>query len=188
MLAQFVSLLPTLTFLEPTSFAGFGKASLEIHSHSVPVLARITGNLRDAANPFLAVFGRGGGYSRMLVCAVGPYQGIVLLDEMVSTLAIQTEGNWSVELRPLLAARPLSAFSLTRGRGDEVLKPAESRSVAAFIRGNEAAQRFSIIAHQGPMTELLVNTTEPYHQRVTVSEHVEMIEIRAIGPWAMLLV
>lgn len=135
-----------------------------------------------------AVWALGAGLEQLdlLVNEIGPYQGTVLLPlDGAAALEITANGNWTVEVKQITAAR--SWEGSVAGRGDDVLIYLGSTGVAEISHNGES--NFAVfsypIAGDG-FADLLINEIGPYAGSVRFPGPA-LVEISADGDWTFTL-
>ncbi len=173
----------------PKRYQGTGDDVIKIvkpGSPSAPVIAYVRGNTESH---HFAVWGidEYGDRTDLLVNAIEPYEGIVALDfsdgQVTARLGVTATGNWYIELRPLGSARTAQAPGVAWGKGDEVFL-VTGRTDTVYVTGNSTARHFAVWAY-GDTKDLLVNTTEPYAGRTLLPRGTFLIEVTAVGEWAI---
>lgn len=182
------TLEPTATPMpEPTSYSGTGSDVVAIDKPGGPdavVIVHVTGN---AESRYFGVtgFDDAGKQTDLLVNTTDPYDGITLLDarrgQVTTRLQVESQGAWTIEIRPLATAERAAVPGTTSGTGDNVLI-LDGKPDTAHIVGNADGRYFGVIGH-GKSWDLLVNTTDPYDGRVIVNRDTVVIEVKAIGDW-----
>ncbi len=70
------------------------------------------------------------------------------------------------------------------GKGDQVIVLSGGKPDTAKIRGN-AGKRFFAVKSYGDISDLLVNTVDPYDGEVLVDAGTLVLEVQAEGPWSI---
>jgi hypothetical protein len=174
---------------EPRSYSGTGADVISIEKPGDAddaVLVYVRGN---AAGRYFGVTSHAadGSQNDLLVNTTDPYEGVVLMDiragQVSTRLQVTAEGEWYIELRPLVMARRVDVPGTIEGSGDDVFIVVGDPDTA-HISGNQADRYFGVIAYSN-RSHLLVNTTDPYDGRVIVPGDVVLVEVSAEGPWTI---
>ncbi|MCG3177529.1 MAG: hypothetical protein MOGMAGMI_02503 [Candidatus Omnitrophica bacterium] len=183
---------PTKTFTplptpKPIVASGNGDAVVKLENQYEVAIVHITGN---AGSRFFAVknFGSDGTNYDLLVNTTEPYDGVRPLDfnsgQHTTRFEVKAEGKWKIEILPVTAAVKLNAPGKLEGKGDQVIVLSGGKPDTAKIQGN-AAKRFFAVKSYGDVSDLLVNTVDPYNGEVIVDSSTLVLEVRAEGPWSI---
>lgn len=183
---------PTKTFTplptpKPIVASGNGDAVVKLENPFEVAIVHIAGN---AGSRFFAVknFGSDGTNYDLLVNTTDPYDGVRPLDfkngEHTTRFEVKAEGKWKIEILPVAAAVKLNVPGKLEGKGDQVIVLSGSKPDTAKIQGN-AVKRFFAVKSYGDISELLVNTVDPYDGEVIVDSSTLVLEVRAEGPWSI---
>lgn len=173
---------------EPTTYSGNDSDVIDIEKPdpSGPAIAYIRGNTTESRFTVDAL-GATGERLRRLVNTNESYEGVVLLDvrdgESTTRLEIRADGDWSIELRPIVMAREVSPGTEISGQGDDVLL-AEGVLEIARIVGNADSRPFIVTAY-GVRLSRVVNTNTPFDGRIIFPANTSMISVKADGPWTI---
>jgi hypothetical protein len=174
---------------EPRAYSGTGADVVTIEkpgNADDAVLVFVRGN---AAGRYFGVTSHGadGSQNDLLVNTTDPYEGVVLMDirqgQVSTRLQVTADGEWYIELRPLVMARRVDVPGTIEGSGDDVFVVIGDPDTAQ-ISGNQADRYFGVVAY-GNRSHLLVNTTDPYDGRVIVPRDVVLVEVTAVGTWVI---
>jgi hypothetical protein len=179
---------PTATPVpEPRVYSGSGSDVVDIEkpggADSVAI-AHITGN---AGSSYFGVtsFDESGKQVDLLVNTTDPYDGVVLMDarkdEKTTRLQVESDGDWTIEVKPLAAARHGAVPGVVEGSGDDVFI-LDGDPDTAQISGNADGDYFGVWAY-GKSSDLLVNTTDPYEGRVIIGKDTVVIVVSAASGW-----
>lgn len=186
---------PTKTFTpmptpKPIVASGNGDAVVKLENPYEVAIVHINGN---AGSRFFAVknFGSDGANYDLLVNTTDPYDGVRPLDfkqgEHTTRFEVKAEGKWAIEILPVSSAVKLNVPGKLEGKGDQVIVLTGDKPDTAKIQGN-AAKRFFGVKSYGDVSDLLVNTVEPYNGEVIVDSSTLVLEVRAEGGWSIEMV
>jgi len=185
---------PTATLVptpvpEPIIINGTGDSIQNIDKWPDPAIIHIVGN---ASQRHFAVipYDSNGNRAGLLVNTTDYYDGRNLIDfeqdQHTSRLEITSEGEWTIEILPLVSARVLQVPGTIEGNGDDVLLLMGGTPDIANISGNPAARHFAVFPFgNGRRFSLMVNTTDPYEGQVLVDRNAEVLQVNAEGAWSI---
>lgn len=179
------SATPTVEIV-PIVLNGSGTQVVNVEKPQGAMIARIIGN---PDSRYFAVWSYGADGERidLLVNTTDVYEGIVALDfdsdDHTTRFQVDAEGEWTIEVLPLEAARVISVPGTIEGSGDEVILVQGTPDVAT-IAGNAEERYFAIWAY-GDRRDLLVNTTDLYQGSVIVQRDAIVMAITAEGGWSI---
>jgi hypothetical protein len=178
---------PTAAPIRPVlkKTTGRGDKIVRFKPQDAPTLARITG--RGGGN-FAVISYAGSDYDDLLVNEIGSYAGWVYVAAGVDRLKITSSGTWSVEVRPIRAAKSWNGSSAITGKGDTVLRLSDGASGITTIK-NRGNSNFAIVTYtpEGDYLDLVVNEIGSYSGEVMLPDADPMIiVIHAVdGSWSM---
>lgn len=179
---------PTATPIpEPKVYSGTGSDVIDIEKPGgpdSPALVHVVGNA-DGRYFGVTSFNANGEQVDLLVNTTAAYDGRVLMDvrkgESTARLQIEGQGDWTIEILPLSAARHAAVPGVTAGTGDDVLI-LDGVADTARIVANADGRYFGIWGY-GDRANLLVNTTDPYDGRVIVGKDTKVLQVSGSGDW-----
>ena len=100
-------------------------------------------------------------------------------------ITASTDDKWLIEIRPIEKVETISPQGTYSNEGDYVFK-IDSSINSITIKGNQEENHFAVMSHDGIFDdyELLVNTTDYYEGKVSVSYDMEYFEVTAKGEWS----
>jgi hypothetical protein len=154
-----------------------------------PAIAHITGN---ATSRFFSItnYDASGNSIDLLVNTTDAYDGVRPLDfldgQHTARFEVKAEDTWTIEIKPLAAARRLDAPGTIQGVGDDVIIVMGGNADLAKVKGNTASHYFGVFSYGDFGRDTLVNTTDPYDGTdILRSSTFLVMEIIAVGDWAM---
>ncbi len=172
---------------EPRHYEGVGDSTVDIQPPSDGAfLLEVVGN--DKGQYFVVTgYDADGNVTANFIATTGPYDGVTV-DPRGDTaeLEIMAPGAWSVDLRPLEAARTLSVPGRISGSGPDVFRIDGTPSTAR-IQGNDGGHYFNVkgFSTDGAWTALLVDSTDPYDGQVSVPSRTAIVGVDAVGDWSI---
>lgn len=171
----------------PGVYAGYGNGLVELGDLSEPVLLEITGN-REGRHFLVIGVSAEDTSTDLFVSTVAPYHGIRPLGfrrlGQPAMLQVRASSDWSIRVLPLSAARPLQIPGSVAGSGDDVIALDCANACQASVEGNAVKRHFSIKS-LGKSQKLLVNTTDPFAEIITIPGGTDYLEVRATGDWSI---
>ena len=192
--SRFPTATPTDT-PDPFYFSRVGNAILNIlkPDPNGPALLHIVGNLSSRDVPaerlYFSIknFDAEDNALAILVNTTAAYSGTVPIDflpeDHTRRLEISASGPWTIRVLPLSAAKTLAATPLTGTGDDVILLNSDTRAVR--ISGNALGPYFGVFAYHAGTRDLIVNTTTPYAETVTLPEGTTVLEVKAVGEWTL---
>lgn len=176
-----------LTF-DPISLSGFGDSVISINKPDIPAIAQIT-NLTNQGNFAVTTYDTDGNWIDLLVNEIGVYVGTHLLDatsnEYTARFEIKSEGDWSIDISPLLSAPSLEVPGVFEGEGTEVFLLSGSSPDLAVISGNSEGHYFGVQGYGSHGVDFLVSTIDPYQGQVVMTRDTFVMEVEAVGDWSI---
>ena len=172
---------------DPAHYEGVGDDTISIEPPSDgPFLLKVSGN--DEGQYFVVTgYDSDGNVTANFIATTDPFDGVTV-DPSGETveLEIMAPGAWIVDLQPLDAAQTLSVPGRISGSGSDVFL-IEGMPTTAHIQGNDDGGYFNIkgFSSEGNWTALLVDSTDPYDGRVSVPERTRIVDVDAVGDWAI---
>jgi hypothetical protein len=125
----------------------------------------------------------------LLVNVIGNYEGIVLLDfmkdEETKRFAVESEGDWTIEIRPIDMMRVENVPSTFTGTGDEVIRLRGGNPDLMKVDATGDSNFAIWILIQGDGRDLAVNEIAPYQGTVVISKDTFVLIIEAEGEWSI---
>lgn len=122
----------------------------------------------------------------LVVNAIGSYTGTSILDKNdgddTRRLKIDGGGSWTVTLKPMTMARPMTT-SLA-GKGDDVILYRGPAGVAT-VSNRGADDNFTIYSYGSDGEDLLVNEIGSYSGETTIKEGPAFLEVDGGGSWSI---
>jgi hypothetical protein len=172
---------------DPVILTGSGDSIVDFENPFGIAIVHITGN-SSSRHFAVTSYGENGETIELLVNTTDAYDGIRPLDFMegqhTTRFEVKANGEWTIEVLPISSARVIDIPGSIEGVGDEVIVLSGSPPDTATITGNDAGRHFAVISY-GKISDLLVNTTDPYNGTVIMQTGTILIEIKAIGPWTI---
>ena len=164
---------------------GRGDDMVAVERVSRPSIARIR---HDGSDHFSVVsYDSDGERIDLLVNTTGSYDGVVPIDFVPGEHAVQFEvtadGEWSIEILELLAAREEEIPGVIEGDGDEVImvKGGAPQDVRIDASGDGSFALWSY----GSSYDLVVSELAPYQGSVALDPHAFFLVISADVPWSL---
>jgi hypothetical protein len=122
----------------------------------------------------------------LLVNTIGNYTGTSILDKNdgddTRRLKIDISGAWTVTLKPLTAARPMTTS--VSGKGDDVIMYRGPSGVAT-VKNRGLEDNFTIYSYGSDGEDLLVNDIGNYSGETTIKEGPALLEVDGGGSWSV---
>jgi hypothetical protein len=164
---------------------GRGDKVLKFTAIDGPMVARITAK---SSSNFAVTAYAGTSYDDLLVNEIGNYSGRVYLNPGVDRLKIESNGNWTVQLLPLEAARLWDGQAGISGKGDNVVVLSGGAFGTTTIK-NKGRSNFAVIAYgeSGEYLDLLVNEIGSYSGEVLLplDDSIVLVVQDVGGTWSM---
>jgi hypothetical protein len=123
----------------------------------------------------------------LLVNTIGAYEGTLPLDFMAeedtARFQVESSGEWTIEVLPLLAIRGVDVPGTFSGTGDDVILLGGAPDLLRIDASN-ARSNFAIWAY-GDYRDLLVNEIAPYTGVVVAGPTTVILAIEAEGEWTI---
>ena len=125
--------------------------------------------------------------TELFVNTTEPYSGTTIDGNFATTqLEITAEGDWRIEIRPLIGCDTITVGEPYKSSGDAVLI-VSGEAKTADIYGNARAAYFGVHAIGAGSADLLVNTTEEYSGTVKCKNNPQFIVVTASDEWGIRL-
>lgn len=126
----------------------------------------------------------------LLVNEIGNYKGTVLIDadegEESVAFKVESNGSWTLTVKPLSRARIWAPDGAISGNGDDVLFVfPEPEPFTIVTLKHDGDSNFAIWAYSGDDTDLLVNEIGRYSGDTVVGSDLLLLEITADGSWSI---
>ncbi len=165
--------------------AGRGDKVVRFTAQDAPTVARITGK---GSGNFAVVSYAGSVYGDLLVNEIGAYAGWVYVAAGENRLKVSSSGSWTIEVRPITAARAWDGLGALTGKGDTVVLLSGGASGTTTIK-NRSSSNFAVIAYSpaGDYLDLLVNEIGAYSGEVLLPDADPIVlSIHDVGgTWSM---
>ena len=165
--------------------SGRGDKIVKLAAQDFPTIARITGK---GAGKFAVISYIGAEYDDLLVNEIGSYAGTVYVAAGVSRFKVSSSGSWTIEVRPIEAARQWDGASPITGKGDSVVTLSGGGSGITTIK-NKGHSNFAVVAYalDGEYLDLLVNEIGSYNGEVLLPDQDPvLLVIGAVGgTWSL---
>jgi hypothetical protein len=123
----------------------------------------------------------------LLVNTIGAYEGTLPLDFMAdedtSRFQVESSGDWTIEVLPIIAMRGVAVPGTFSGTGDDVVLLGGTPDLLR-IEAPNASSNFAIWAY-GDRRDLLVNEIAPYSGVVVAGTNTVVLAIKAEGEWTI---
>jgi hypothetical protein len=170
---------------EPVRLKGKGDkvARFEIPSDA-PAIADI--NAKGKGNFSVWSVGSDGDQQDLLVNEIGKYDGTVLFntdDEPAVAFEITSDGNWTIVIKPLVAARQWDRASDLEGAGDDVVliqPPIVGLATTEITHRGQGNFSLWTYTEDGD-ADLLVNEIDRYDGEVLLPDGTALLEVGAAG-------
>jgi hypothetical protein len=169
---------------EPVLYEGYGDSVIAIEPPEGAYVFYIEGN---AASRHFAVKGydASGDATKLLVNTTDPYKGTTIeLTLTTTTLEINADDSWSIELRSIYEMPIISKGETITGTGDTIIL-VKSYGTTATIDGNAASRHFAVKSYGAEQDNLMVNTTDPYSGTVMLKGAPVILEITCDDDWSI---
>ena len=176
---------------EPTAVSAILKTSgrgdkiVRFVAQDAPTYARITGK---GGGNFAVISYTGSEYGDLLVNEIGSYSGLTYVAAGVNRLKVTSSGSWTIEIRPITAARLWDGLDRLDGKGDSVVLLTDAAGGITTVK-NKSRSNFAVIAYspEGDYLDLLVNEIGSYSGEVLLPDADPIVlSIHAVGgTWSM---
>jgi len=176
---------------EPTAVSAILKTSgqgdkiVRFVAQDAPTYARITGK---GGGNFAVITYTGSEYGDLLVNEIGSYSGSTYVAAGVNRLKVTSSGSWTIEIRPITAARLWDGLDRLDGKGDSVVLLTDAAGGITTVK-NKSRSNFAVIAYspEGEYLDLLVNEIGSYSGEVLLPDADPIVlSIHAVGgTWSM---
>ena len=126
----------------------------------------------------------------LLVNTIGSYSGTRLIDaikgQQTAALNIESDGNWTVTLKPLALLRVWDGTGTWTGKGDDllVIKSGAFAGLDSIKITNSGESNFVVTAY-GDSKDLLVNEIGNYSGEQLMPAGTVLLEIQSDGNWSL---
>jgi hypothetical protein len=134
--------------------------------------------------------GVGGSTNDLLVNEIGRYKGTLLFDagpgEHSVAFKIESNGSWSIAVKPVTRARKWNGTTRLIGTGSDVIqlsRPTSGLTVATITHKGQS--NFAVWAYGSSGRDLLVNEIGRYEGESLLADGTLLFEIEADGAWTM---
>jgi hypothetical protein len=179
---------PAFAF-EPFTLSGSGSEVAQFTiPEDAPAIATISN--RGAGNFAVWTVGADGSQLELLVNEIGNFDGTKLFDaangEHSVAFKIESDGAWTIDVKPITAARTWDGASQLAGKGADVILvvPPISGFVSALII-HDGDSNFAIWTYSDSGRDLLVNEIGAYRGEHLVSSGTALIAIEADDNWSI---
>jgi hypothetical protein len=179
---------PALAF-KPITLKGVGsKVPKFAIPEEAPAIATISE--RGTSNFVVTSLASDGSENELLVNEIGNYSGTRLFDantgEHSVAFKIESDGSWTIVIKPIELARAWNPETKLTGRGDDVarLSPPTSGLTTVTITHRGAAN-FIVTAYTADGGQGLVNEIGNYSGEVPLPDGTLLLEIQADGVWTV---
>jgi hypothetical protein len=144
--------------------AGRGDKIVKFGAQDTPTYARITAK---SGGNFAVISYTDTEYGDLLVNTIGSYGGTVYIAAGVNRLKVSAGSSWTIEVRPVAAAKYWDGMSAFTGKGDYVLNLTGSSFGISTIK-NVGKSNFAVVVYsqEGDYLDLLVNEIGSYNGEV----------------------
>jgi hypothetical protein len=169
----------------PALLQGKGDEKVDVERGRKPSIAHIT---HFGSGHFSVInYGSDGKRISLLVNTTGNYDGVVPIDFMVgehtAQFRVEADGEWTIEIQDLLAARTEDIPGVIEGSGDEVVViNGGSPHVATVETSGDG--NFAVWSY-GNSYDLVVNESAPYRGSVALDPHAFFLVISADSDWSL---
>jgi hypothetical protein len=146
---------------------------------------------RGSANFVVTSLAADGSANALLVNVIGSYSGTVLFDsangEHSVALQVESNGSWTITIKPLSSARTWNPSGPLTGKGDDVVlvSPARSGLTTATIT-HKGSANFVVYAYStSGGIDLLVNEIGNYSGESAMPDGTFALEVEADGAWTV---
>jgi hypothetical protein len=132
-----------------------------------------------------------GSSNALLVNEIGGFRGTVLFDisagEHSVALKIESDGAWTLAIKPLGSARSWDGTGSLTGKGKDVVQISPGSSGLTTVRLVHRGQsNFAINAYAADgSSDLIVNEIGHYDGETTLADGTDLLEIDADGAWSV---
>lgn len=178
---------PTPAFAD-IKLTGKGSKVVKFTKPDAPAIVKVTE--KGSSNFIVESLDSHGDTNDLLVNEIGNYSGTLLLDgdtgEQSVAFKIESNGSWTLIVKPLLSARVWDPSIALSGKGDDValvFPSPDEFTIVTLKHGGES--NFAIWAYGSDSTDLLVNEIGKYSGETTISSGLLLLEITADGAWSI---
>ncbi len=182
--------MPTLGLdFNPISLSGRGN---KVPKFTIPEdaagIATITNH--GSANFVVWSIAADGSQLDLLVNTIGSYSGTVLFDtganEHSVAFSVESDGSWTIAIKPLQLARSWDGVSKLTGRGDDVVQlQQEIAGLATATITYSGSGNFAVWAYSDSGADLLVNEIGKYSGDTQLPAGTVLLAISASGTWTV---
>lgn len=131
-----------------------------------------------------------GSENDLLVNEIGNYTGTVLFDsgsgQHSVAFKIESNGSWTITIKPITAAATWDAASVAKGTGSNVLLVTGDVSGLFTVKiTHKGSANFVVYAWTASDRDLLVNEIGSYSGETTLPDGTLLIEVLADGTWTI---
>jgi hypothetical protein len=168
----------------PAVLRGKGDEKVDLEREREPSIAHIS---HEGSGHFSVInYDSDGKRIGLLVNTTGAYDGVVPIDfaagEHTARFRVEADGEWTIKVLDLLAARAAEIPGDIEGEGDEVIVLGGSPHVATIEVPGDG--NFALWSY-GSGYDLVVNEMAPYQGSVVLDPHAFFLVIGADGPWSL---
>ncbi len=146
---------------------------------------------KGSANFVVTSLAADGSANALLVNVIGSYSGTVLFDTSLGehsvALQVESNGSWTITIKPLGSARTWDPSAALAGKGDDVVvvSPAITGLATATITYKGSAN-FVVTAYSSSGgTDLLVNEIGNYSGESAIPDGTFLLQVEADGNWTV---
>lgn len=179
---------PIATTFSPISLAGHGS---KVVKFKIPEGAAAIATLSEqgSSNFIVESLGADGRTNDVLVNEIGSFKGTVLFDADFGTHSIafkvQSNGSWTILVRPVSAASKWDPSKAISGTGDAVLQLVPPASGLTIITArHRGTANFVVIAYGPDGSDLLINEIGHYSGQTTIADGSALLSVEANGAWS----
>jgi hypothetical protein len=171
---------------QPIVLTGSGDAVVDIEKDDSAALVHIT--YTGSSNFVVWNYGADGEKIDLLINTIGSYDGTrpldFLADEHTARFAVESSGQWVIEVLPMQEIRTVDVPGIFDGSGDDVINLIGSDPDLLKIDASQAKSNF-VIWSFGNGKDLLVNEIAPYNGVIIAGKDTSILVIEAEGPWTV---
>jgi hypothetical protein len=123
-----------------------------------------------------------------LVNTIGTFAGTVLFDESKhsTTFSVESDGAWSIEVKPISAARAWGGSERLVGDGPDVVLvlPPTSADLTTEVR-YDGTNTFAVAAHATSGKQEILNVVGPFTGPMPLPGGTSLIEVEADDAWSI---
>jgi hypothetical protein len=169
----------------PAVLQGKGDEKVDLERGNEPSIAHVTHS--GSGHFSVKNYNPEGKRIDLLVNTTGSYDGVVPIDFMAGEHTVQfrveADGEWTIEILDLMAARAKDIPGMIGGSGDEVVVINGGSPHVATVRATGSGN-FALWSY-GNSYDLVVNERAPYQGSVTLDPHNFFLVISADAPWSL---